>query len=247
MSLFHPVNLVCPGCKALITMEAVGSVNADRRADLRLDILEDRFQDTTCPACGRGFRLQPEFNFLDAARGQWIAAMPAPRLPAYLEVEDEILAVFTASYGSVAPPAAQEIGRDLTVRLTFGWPAVREKLIAREMGLDDVALEMLKLDMIRALPLAPLAPGIELRLVQDLGTELGFAWLSTAAEGSRGDLLVVSRSAYDAILANPIPWAAMRDALTDGPFVDMQKLYMGLGRGVAPPEPVDVDAILAEE
>lgn len=247
MSLFHPVNLVCPACKALITMDAVGSVNADRRPDLRVDILEDRFQDTACPSCGAKFRLQPEFNFLDAGRGQWIAAMPAPRLAAYLEVEDEILDVFAASYGTAAPRAAQEIGQGLTVRLTFGWPAVREKLLAREMGLDDVALELLKLDMIRSLPSAPLAPGIELRLVRDLGPELGFAWLSTAAEGSRGDLLAVQRSAYDAIVANPAPWTALREALTDGPFVDMQKFYMGLGRGVAPPEPVDVDAILAEE
>ena len=34
MSLFHPVNLVCPACGAVIVMQAVGSVNADRRPDL---------------------------------------------------------------------------------------------------------------------------------------------------------------------------------------------------------------------
>lgn len=246
MSLFHPVNLVCPACKAAITMPAVGSVNADRRPDLRDEILEDRFQDTVCEACGAGFRLQPQFNFLDVGRGQWLAAMPALRIAEYVEVEDEITAVFDTSYGSGAPSAAQDIGKGLTVRLTFGWPAVREKILARAAGLDDVSLEVLKLDMLRSMTGAPLAPGVELRLVRDMGSDLGFAWLASASEASAGDEFLVSRYAYDAIAADPEPFAALRDALTDGPFVDMQKLYVGRGRG-APPEPVaDFEAILAE-
>lgn len=247
MSLFHPVNLVCPKCKAALTMQAVGSVNADRRPDLRDDILQDRFQDTTCMACGNRFRLQPEFNYLDARRGQWIAGMPAPRMPAYLEVEDEVRAVFDASYGSGAPRAAREIGEGLVVRLTFGWPALREKIVLREAGLDDVAVEILKLDMLRGMAEAPLRPGVELRLVRDLGADLGFAWLQSASEGSAGDLFVVARYAYDAVADNPDRYAELRAALTDGPFVDMQKLYMGRGRGAPAPQAVDVDAILAEE
>jgi hypothetical protein len=247
VSLFHPVNLVCPKCKAALVMQAVGSVNADRRPDLRDDILQDRFQDTTCRACGNRFRLQPEFNFLDARRGQWIAAMPAPRMPAYLEVEDDVRAVFDAAYGSGAPRAAREIGEGLTIRLTFGWPALREKILLREAGLDDVAVEILKLDMLRGMADAPLRPGVELRLVRDLGADLGFAWLQSASEGSAGDLFVVARYAYDAVADNPDRYAALRDDLTDGAFVDMQKLYMGRGRGAPPPETVDVDAILAEE
>jgi hypothetical protein len=247
MSLFHPVNLVCPACGAVIVMQAVGSVNADRRPDLRDDILEDRFQDTTCGACGGAFRLQPEFNYLHVGQGLWIAAMPAPRMPDYLQVEDEVQAIFDASYGSGAPRAARDIGAGLTVRLTFGWPALREKIVARAAGLDDVTLEILKLDMLRAMPSAPLAAGVELRLVRDLGADLGLAWVQAGNEDSAGDEFVVARYAYDAIADAPAAWAALRAELDNGPFVDLQKLFIGRGRGAPPPPRIDPEAILAEE
>ena len=246
MSLFHPVNLICPQCKAALSMPAVGSVNADRRPDLRDAILEDRFQDTTCGSCGARFRLQPEFNYLHVALGQWIAAMPAARMPDYLQVEDEVLALFAAAYGAKAPAAAQGIGADLTVRLTFGWPAVRERILARAAGLDDVVVEILKLEMLRNMTEARMGPGIELRLVGDLGAELTFAWIETASEGGAGDSFAVARYAYDTIVERAADYAPLRAELEAGPFVDMQKLYMGAGRGAPPPDEPDVDAILAE-
>lgn len=246
MSLFHPVNLVCPACGEVLKMPAVGSVNADRRPDLRDDILGDRFQDVSCASCEASFRLQPEFNYLHVKMGQWIAALPAVRMPDYLEIEDEVLDLFGAAYGDRAPPIAREIGRDLTVRLTFGWPAVREKILLRERGLDDVAIEILKLEMLRAMAEAPLGPDVELRFVEDMGGELGFAWLSGRAESSAGDALLVDRAAYDRIAAQPETYAELRAELTSGPFVDMQKLTMGPGRGAPPPPEPDVDAILAE-
>ncbi|GGH25035.1 CpXC protein [Cribrihabitans marinus] len=246
MSLFHPVNLVCPACNAVFTMPAVGSVNADRRPDLRDDILNDSFQDTVCEACEAEFRLQPEFNYLDVGRGQWIAAMPAGRMPDYLEVEDQVSEVFETSYGSKAPKAAQEIGDGLTVRLTFGWPAVREKILTREAGIDDVALEILKLDMLRNMENARIGPGNELRLVGDMGADLAFAWIASDSEESTGDEFLVARYAYDTIASDPEPYAALREDLTDGPFVDMQKLYVGRGRGAPPLPETDVDAILEE-
>ena len=41
------------------------------------------------------------------------------------------------------------------------------------------------------------------------------------------------REMLDAIEADPAGWAAMRARLTDGPFVDMQKLFIGEGRKAA--------------
>lgn len=229
MSLFQPVNLTCPSCGKLITMDAVGSVNADRRPDLRDDILNNSFQDTRCASCGKTFRLQPNFNYLDAGRGQWIAGMPANRMPQYLTIEDEVSELFAQSYGNKAPPAAQSVGNDLAVRLTFGWPAIREKLLARQNDLDDVVIEMLKLDLLRRLPSVPLAPGIELRLVGVAETMLNFNWVNTATEEEEGEVLV-PRELYDKIAEAPDAWAPVRAELSNGPFVDMQKLYMGQGR-----------------
>ncbi|NSY37475.1 CpXC domain-containing protein [Leisingera sp. ANG59] len=231
MSLFHPVNLVCPHCEAPVTMMAVGSVNADRRPDLREDILKDRFQDNECGACGESFRLQPQFNYLDAGRGQWIAAMPASRLRDHLELEDESQALFDTSYGAQAPAAAREVGSGLAVRLTFGWPAVREKLLVRQLGLDDAIVEMTKLHILRSVESVPMAEGIELRLVDTDEEADGyvFAWLETASE-KYIEYMTVPTELYRAIQGNPEGWAAVRSRLEDGCFVDMQKLYMGEGR-----------------
>lgn len=229
MSLFRPVNLVCPSCKTLITMDAVGSVNADRRPDLRLAILENRFQDTTCGTCGHTVRLQPEFSYFDAGHGQWIAALPAPRMPYYLDAEDEAIELFRTSYGAAAPAAARVVGDTLTVRVTFGWPAVREKLFLRGAGLDDVAIELAKLDLLRRRPSAPLKPGVELRVLTLAGDLLQFGWLRTDTEEVL-ETFAVSRGIHDQVAEAPEAWAKLSAQLTDGPFVDMQKLYMGPGR-----------------
>lgn len=232
MSLFHPINVKCPKCEAQVTVEAVGSVNADRRPDFREAILEDRFQDTTCGACDHSFRLQPEFNYLDAGHGQWIAAMPAPDMPRYLEIEDVVSALFAQSYGPKAPKAARDVGDKLSVRLTFGWPAIREKLLCGAHDLDDVVLEMMKLDLLRKLPSAPMGPGIELRLVAVADDNFAFCWMQSAREEVL-EQFVCPRGWYDGIATDPDAWASVRAQLSDGAFVDMQKLYMGAGRAAA--------------
>jgi len=229
MSLFRPKNLTCPSCGALITMDAVGSINADRRPDYREDILENRFQDVTCGACNATFRLQPDFNYLDAGRGQWIAALPAARMQDYLGAEDEAAALFATSYGDKAPKAAQVVGDQLSVRLTFGWPAVREKLLLREHDLDDAIIELVKLDVLRRVPSAPMKPGVELR-VFDVGAEfMGMVWIETDTEAVLEELKV-PRALYDAIAENAEAWEKVHGQLTNGAFVDLQKLYMGQGR-----------------
>lgn len=229
MSLFRPMNVQCPKCDAIVNMSAVGSVNADRRADLRAAILADTFQDTTCEACGNVCRLPPEFNYLDVGRGQWLASLSADRLPDFLEAEDEAQAAFDASYGKNASPAAREIGEGLAARVTFGWPALREKLLIREQGLDDVVVEMVKLELFRRLPDASLSPGVELRLLDGAGDLLVFGWVESDFEEVRQELRV-RRDLYDTIAADAEGWKGVRARLTDGPFVDIQKLVFGEGR-----------------
>ncbi len=232
MSLFHPLTVKCPNCEAYVMVEAVGSVNADRRPDFRDAIMDNAFQDTTCGACEHTFRLQPEFNYLDAGRCQWIAAMPAYDMPRYLEMEDVVADLFEKSYGAKAPKAARDVGDNLNVRMTFGWPSMREKLIAAANDLDDVVLEMMKLDMLRTMPSAPLAPGVELRVVAVTDVDLAYCWMRSDTEEVIQES-VCPRGWYDGIAADPEPWANLRSQLTDGAFVDMQKLYMGAGRAAA--------------
>ena len=76
MSLFKETVIGCPSCARELSFETVHSLNADRRPDLRAAILDSRFQRTSCPHCGAGFRLDCDFTILDVKRGQWIVAAP---------------------------------------------------------------------------------------------------------------------------------------------------------------------------
>lgn len=232
MSLFTPMTVTCPHCQTGQAADAVGSVNADRRPDLRQAILDNSFQVINCVSCEVDFRLEPQFNYLDVDHSHWIAVYPARRMPDYLEVEDEAMDAFNDSYGTEAIPAAKAIGDDLEVRVVFGWPAIREKLALREAGLDDQVIELLKLDLLRRLPEAPLSPGVELRWVGISDDQMSFVWISAETEEVLQEL-GVNRMLYDDIVENAESWAPLRADVSEGPFVDMQRLYMGEGRAAA--------------
>lgn len=230
MSLFTSMNVQCPNCNETQNINAVGSVNADRRPDYREAILDESFQIIACSNCETKFRMEPLFNYLEVAKGHWIAAMPSRQMPDFLEIEDEVNAVFSVSYGDSAQASARNIGKDLNARVTFGWPAVREKILIESLDLDDVTVELLKLDLLRRLPDAPLlTPGMELRIVAGDNESLSFAWINSTSE-EVVQSFTASRELLDEITGNPDGWAAIRSQLTNGPFVDIQKLYMGEGR-----------------
>ncbi|HSI56712.1 MAG TPA: CpXC domain-containing protein [Ideonella sp.] len=232
MSLFMPLNLSCPKCGHLNNAPVAGSINADRRPDLRQAILENRFQDTTCSQCGTGFRAECNLNLLDMGRQQWIAALPARSMVEHLKLEEDALKAFDKSFGAGAAPAAREIGSALAMRTVFGWPALREKLLLRDLGLDDVVVECMKVELLRRLPEAPLSPGNELRLVGLDERTLAMAWVDALSEEVL-ETMQLDRALYDAIAQDPAGWAEVRAALTLGPFVDMQRLFMGAGRETA--------------
>lgn len=229
MSLFTSIHVDCPACNHTNTMDAVGSVNADRRPDLRDDIIADRFQILSCAECAESFRLQPEFNYLDVENGLWILALGVTLLADHMIHEDRARDLFDASYGVNAALAAQEVGEALRCRVTFGWPSVREKILARIEELDDVVLEMMKLNLLRRLPEAPIDFGVELRLMAVVGDIFELAWVMTESEEVQS-VIRISRDAYDGIAENRADWAEVEALLTDGPFCDIQKLFLGPGR-----------------
>lgn len=232
MSLFKAMAITCANCDTSNDIQAVESVNADRRPDLRDAILDGSFQVFPCESCGEDIRLEPQFNYLNVEKSIWLAAYPGDRMPDYLAVEDMVSDVFDTSYGARAQAAARAIGDDLDVRLTFGWPAVREKLLLRDADISDVEIECLKIDLLRRLPEAPLSPGIELRVTEIEDDQLKFVWIDAVSEGILQEF-AASRQLLAEISGNPEGWAPIRQVLQNGPFVDMQKLYMGEGREAA--------------
>lgn len=229
MSVMGALRVSCPACGHDFEMQAAESVNADRRPDLRDSILDGSFQVQACPCCTKAFRLDPKFNFLDVGRGHWISSQPLEQLRDWAALEDVASTIFAKAYGADAPASARQIGDKLSARLTFGWPAFREKLIIRDHGLDDLTLELTKLALIQGVGGAPLKPGLEFRLEAVEGDDWLMGWVD-GQTGREHDVMQVPRAVYDSVVAAPQAWAELRAQLSDGPFVDIQKLFIGEGR-----------------
>lgn len=231
MSLFQTEKLACPGCGKPVEFHVNYSVNADRRPDFRDAILDGSFQREECGSCGKAFRLEPEMTYIDVKRGQWILVRPASRRAEWQQLEADAASTFELAYGAPASPQARAIGKSLAARVTFGWAALREKLVCGEAGLDDATLELLKISLVRGLDDVPLADDTELRLVRAESAELVLAWIRFVDEVAV-EPLRVPRSLYDEIAAAKDAWKPLREQLTAGPYVDVTRLLVASGPAV---------------
>jgi hypothetical protein len=225
MSLFRSSDLSCPSCGEVLPFHVVFSVNAVRRPDLREAILNGSFQRQTCATCGHAFRLEPEFNYTDVGREQWIAAFPLSKLGEWQRWEDHAREMFDRAYGAQASAPAHSIGVDLNPRITFGWAGLREKLIAADHGLDDATLELCKIAMLRGVDEQPLADETELRLYAVEGDQFVMGWI-VASNERVVDMMRVPRSIYDDIEDEPDAWQELRQEISASLLVDMQRLMI---------------------
>ena len=224
MSLFKTTEIACPSCGKALSFESVFSVNADRRPDLRQAILAGEFQRMECPDCGARFRLDTDFNLLDVARGQWIVAAPVAAMADWPSHEQAARELFERAYGATASDLAQEIGKRLKPRIVFGWPALREKVLAAEHGLDDIALEACKAAVMRGVKGLPVSGVADLRLADVDGDQLVLAWLRSY-DSAEGDAVSLPRSDYDKIAAElDGTWASLRREFDGALFVDLNRM-----------------------
>lgn len=221
MSLFLTEELPCPSCRTPVSFELVHSVNADRRPDLRVAILDRSFQREPCPQCGYAFRVEPALTYIDVGRGQWIAAWPVSRRADWESLEQSTRRGFDKAFGEAAPGAARELGRGLRARLVFGWPALAEKIIAAEAGIDDLTLELVKAGILRTSDELTPGDGAELRLLGKEGDELVFGLI----QGSSEELLEVVRlpAAVIGEIEADAGWAPLRAELGAGLYQDLNR------------------------
>ena len=226
MSLFDATEFPCPACQTKVSFQAVHSVNADRRPDMRDAIIAGSFQREPCPKCGKAFRLDPKFNYLDVGRNQWFAVFSHLEADRWQENEDEVTPIFELAFGSKASAPAQELGANIKPRLVFGWPALWEKLAVDDHDLDDVQLELMKVGILKAMDESPLDLDTELRFLEvpeNSPQELAMAWLdSQTAEVVQ--TMRVPRELYEEVGANPDAWKELRAELEASMFVDMTRL-----------------------
>lgn len=225
MSFFQTEKVACPSCGNDVEFDVVYSVNAVARRDLRSAILDESFQRETCSECGHSFRIDPEFTYLDARQKQWILARPFADRQEWPDVEEYARKFYDEAFGPTAPPASQQIGQGMHCRIAFGWNALREKLVANDLKLDDVTLELLKLALIQTSQKPPLSDEAELRLVNANDKNLLFTWYE-AETGRVLETLQVAREAYDQIAADAAAWKELREQISSGPMVDVARLWL---------------------
>lgn len=223
MSIFHPVHIQCAACGHTNTVQRTASVNADRRPDLRAAILDGSFQQETCGQCGVTLRIPPYLTYLDVARKQWFMVESADKIEDFEALEDSARSTWERGFGSRGTPFAQELAQGMRCRLVLGWPALREKLIADDLGLDDLSLELCKLGLLRDMPSPPLADQTELRLIEGNAQTLVMVWRELATEQAV-QAFEVPRSRYDEVVERADDWAEMRAKFDGALLVDWRRL-----------------------
>lgn len=226
MSLFQAITLACPCCATPVAFELVASVNADRRPDLRDAILDGSFQRETCPSCAMAFRAEPQFSYIELGRRTYVVVWPLAQRRDWPTCVAQSQAAFELAYGERAGPQARELAGGVSLRTVFGWPALREKLLAAQAGIDDTTLELAKLALLRRLERAPLPGRLELRLTGVAGGNLRFAWIDAQADRAQqpfeADAALIAQ-----IEAEAPAWQALREELLASPLVDFQRDLLG--------------------
>jgi hypothetical protein len=224
MSLFNAADVECPHCGRKQELPLVASVNAGRRPDLRQAILERTFQFAQCDVCETPLRLPLHMTYLDLGRGAWILAQTVEELPQWEQAVAEARETFDDTYGEAAPASVRSLAEGVSPRIVFGWPALREKIVCNDLGLDDVVVETIKAGILRARPDAPIDLERALRLAAGDVATLVFEIVDEDTEEVQG-AVTVPRSLYDDVAADEA-WAPLRAQIGGSPFVDLKRLMV---------------------
>lgn len=239
MSILADATATCPTCGKPVAFACPASVNADRRPDLRAAILDGSLHTEVCRACGETLMFEPQLTYLDVGRRQWILARPSDERGAWAAAEREAVSVYDQAFGQAAPAAARTLGAGLVPRLVFGWPALVEKLLCAEMGLDDAALEATKFATLAEGPMRAIDPDRDLRLIGEAQGAMLLHWLDPS-DGVAVSSLRVPRQIYVLVKGGGEAWAPLTARLAGRMYVDIGRVLRveapGAGKpGVAAP------------
>ena len=111
-------------------------------------------------------------------------------------------------------------------RLVFGWPALREKIVAAANGLDDIAIEGCKATVMRNSADLPFSGDADLRLVDVKDDKLVFAWVNPA-DNTTGEMVALPRSLHDEILADEDgDWYGFKSDFDGALYVDLNRVLV---------------------
>lgn len=224
MSTLFSIELRC-ACAATVVVRIADSLNANRMPDARCWVLDRTLFQQPC-SCGRTVVALHPVLYTDFDRGLWIQVLPEDLRPDYHAREPEVLAAYHRAFdpgtGARFLPA---LGGLVSPRLVYGYEELREKVVAADHGLDDVIVEVLKLEVLATHP-DLLRSGVMLLTLE--GADAGSLQLRAHhfAPGGRGEILgdvVVSRALYTALAEREAALTESYPSLFEGVYVNVQR------------------------
>ena len=211
MSTWAPHALSCPGCGETVDVPLLKGMHITNLAEVQAQIRDGTFQVNACPGCGETFVVERTSVYTDFDRGHYVAVEPEG-CPDWRAARAVHRKVFDESF-TMAPDVAQEIGQRLTTRLAIGLRALREKVLAWDAGLDDRALEGVKLALMHRKGRSPQSCVLRLQAVYEDGGHMLFGVYPKAEWPPATDVQVVpttkaidhemaDRTIYETILAD---------------------------------------------
>lgn len=121
--------VICPGCGARVAARMWTGINAEVNPNLRAEVLDETLFDWKCPQCGHEATLAYPCLYHDKGRRFMVYVLPQ-------EPDEQKAAGIAAQFPQL---------RGVRKRVTGSLASLKEKILLFEDGLDDRAVELVKL------------------------------------------------------------------------------------------------------
>lgn len=152
MSTIINAPVSCPRCGHVYEVAIADSIGANRAPWLLDAVLDGSFHRFDCPQCRHAITIEKEILFTDFLRGHWIGVFPPGDEPRFEECGELVTSTFREALLEKAPPLVTTWAPQMRVRVVFGIPDLREKLLLWHNDLDDRVVEILKIDLLADRP-----------------------------------------------------------------------------------------------
>lgn len=207
------------------------SVNAERHPHMREAILRRTFHVFECGACHQPIGIDKELLYIDLRRREFYGVFPLAAADDPAPCARKVADAYETALGPSAGEAVQHLGEGMRVRVCFGVEDLREKIVARGAGLNDLALELVKADTLAGNPdLAQL--GVQTLRLEAVGEDGGLGMLLEQAGDPprllQDRALTIAREVYDVF--DRMSWEeqlARLPGIASGPHVSLLRLARG--------------------
>ena len=143
--------LRCPNCGVEQEEKVFVSVNGARIKTAVQRITDGTWGEVSCLACGQRYLADPPLLYSDLPGGIWLVRYPLVQRGRFASLEAEAEQIFLREFLERPPLVIREQAAAVRRRICFGREQFVEKLLALRHGIDDRALECLKLGLSRDL------------------------------------------------------------------------------------------------